>query len=182
MSMANIPNHVEPRTNVKPDPTEEPPRQHTYDPLSLYGPNGAAPEAHKPGQISHPNMQSDDGDWRHGLCECGDFGTCCLGCWCPCMLYGKTQYRLNQKSARKDPTNLLSYKACNDSCIVMGVACGFECESIATPAVAATMISGTNTPQGSWLSYNVAEFETSTISMGLWAKTASWPSVVYRAS
>lgn len=82
---------------------------------------------HNPGQISHPSQLSAGGNWQRGLCECSDLGVCCMGVWCPCILYGKTQYRLARKSEKKDPTNLLGYEACNVPCTMMGVLCGFQC-------------------------------------------------------
>lgn len=33
-------------------------------------------------------------DWSNGLCSCfGDFGTCCVACWCPCIVYGQNKVR-----------------------------------------------------------------------------------------
>ena len=96
-----------------------------YNPDSLSGPNGA-PEAHRPGQVSHPNAAVDP-EWKHGLCEIDT--TCCLGIWCPCMVYGKTQYRLSQKAQKQDATDLLSYEPCNGSCGIMALACGLQCKT-----------------------------------------------------
>ena len=104
-----------------------PPRQVTqiYAPDSLGGPNGAL-ENHQPGQIAHPNSAINP-EWRHGLCE--PDATCCLSLFCPCIVYGKTQYRLSRKAQKQDPTDLLGYEAFNGSCGVMAVACGFQCKS-----------------------------------------------------
>lgn len=104
-----------------------PPRQATqiYAPDSLGGPNGAL-ENHRPGQVAHPNSAIDP-EWRHGLCE--PDATCCLSLFCPCIVYGKTQYRLSRKAQKQDPTDLLGYEAFNGSCGVMAVACGFQCKS-----------------------------------------------------
>ena len=55
-------------------------------------------------------------------------GLCCLGIFCPCVVYGKTQYRLSQKAQKKEATDLLGYKAVNGSCGLLAVACGFQCE------------------------------------------------------
>ncbi|GAD93184.1 hypothetical protein ANI_1_646124 [Paecilomyces variotii No. 5] len=63
---------------------------------------------HLPGQISHPNQEVKGGTWSHSMCDCSDVGTCCLGLLCPCILYGKTQHRLDLKSRKEDPTNLLA--------------------------------------------------------------------------
>lgn len=83
-----------------------------------------------PTQISHPNKGIDPGTWAHGLCDCTGIGTCCLGLFCPCILYGKTQYRISMKSRKEDPTNLLGYEACNGSCMAMAMLCGCQCELV----------------------------------------------------
>lgn len=122
---------------IAPDshPLARPPSKAALSPgayTPTFGPN--APSGgndlfanHQPGQISHPNQHITGGTWKHGLCDCTDFGVCCLGAWCPCILYGKTQYRLSRKSEKKDPTNILGYETCNAPCTMMGVLCGFQC-------------------------------------------------------
>lgn len=95
-----------------------------YNPDSLAGPNGAL-ENHRPGQVSHPNATVDP-EWKHGLCS--PDALCCFSLLCPCMTYGKTQYRLSKKTQKQDPTDLLGYEACNGSCGVFAVACGFQCK------------------------------------------------------
>jgi hypothetical protein len=95
-----------------------------YDPHSFAGPNSTLLESHRPGQMLHPNANLGP-EWRQGLCE---FDTvCCVGLFCPCILYGKTQYRLSQKANRKEATDLLGYKAVNGACGLMAIACGFQC-------------------------------------------------------
>jgi Cys-rich protein (TIGR01571 family) len=81
---------------------------------------------HLPGQIAHPNQMTTGGGWSTGLCECSDIGTCCLGLTCPCILYGRTQYRLLRKSRGEDPTNMLGYETCNGSCTAMALFCGCQ--------------------------------------------------------
>ncbi|KAJ5246640.1 hypothetical protein N7468_001623 [Penicillium chermesinum] len=81
---------------------------------------------HQPGQISHPNQDVQGGAWNHGLCDFSNLGTCCLGLACPCILYGKTQYRLGMKSKKDDPTNMLGYKVCNGACTGMALLCGCQ--------------------------------------------------------
>lgn len=84
-----------------------------------------------PAQIPQPpNQGIESGMWNHGLCDCTGIGTCCLGLFCPCILYGKTQYRISMKSRKEDPTNLLGYEACNGSCMAMAMLCGCQCELI----------------------------------------------------
>jgi len=98
-----------------------------YNPDALSGPNGVTAANHQPGQSMHPNMELNNGQWRHGLCGC-EISTCALGICCPCVLYGKTEYRLSRRAAKKDPTDLLGYTACNGACSLMAVACGFQCQ------------------------------------------------------
>ncbi|KAI4258602.1 MAG: hypothetical protein LQ352_001137 [Teloschistes flavicans] len=93
-----------------------------YNPHSLAGPN-AAVENHRPGQVAHPNAAIDP-EWKHGLCEVDTL--CCVGLCCPCIVYGKTQYRISRKTQKEDPTNLLGYQSCNGSCGLMALACGFQ--------------------------------------------------------
>ena len=100
-----------------------------YNPDSLSGPNGVTAANHQPGQSIHPNMELNNGQWRHGLCGC-ETSICALGICCPCVLYGKTEYRLSQRAAKKDPTDLLGYSACNGACGLMAVSCGFQCQYI----------------------------------------------------
>ncbi|KAF2808996.1 PLAC8-domain-containing protein [Mytilinidion resinicola] len=103
-----------------------------FSPNAPTGPNGLELERHQPGQIAHPNMdlsaRGESHEWKHGLCECGgDVGTCMTGLFCPCVLYGRTAYRLSQRSQKKDPTELLGYSAFNGQCGVMASACGMWC-------------------------------------------------------
>ena len=132
--------HVAPDNDVKPLSNDARPRDDNdsvvvrpdvnkaslvYNPNSLAGPN-AAVENHRPGQVSHPNATIEP-DWKHGLCE---FDTlCCTGVFCPCIVYGKTQYRISRKTQKEDPTNMLGYESCNNSCGLMALACGFQCMS-----------------------------------------------------
>ena len=95
-----------------------------YNPTSLAGPNTAI-DNHRPGQVAHPNAAVDP-KWKHGLCEVDTL--CCVGLCCPCIVYGKTQYRISRKTQKEDPTNLLGYESCNGSCGLMALACGFQCE------------------------------------------------------
>lgn len=89
---------------------------------------------HQPGQVRHPDQEIKGGTWSHGMCDCSNISTCCLGIFCPCVLYGKTQYRLGLKSQREDPTNLLGYDSCNGSCTAMALLCGCQCEKSITHA------------------------------------------------
>lgn len=125
-SVANIHND-EPEERKANSPRVAPPTEQkplVYNPDSLAGPN-VTHGTHRPGQVSHPNAAVEP-DWKHGLCEVDML--CCTGIVCPCMVYGKTQYRLSRKAQKQEPTDLLGYESCNSSCVVMAVACGFQGE------------------------------------------------------
>lgn len=97
-----------------------------FSPDAAHGPNGLDFALHQPGQISHPNMESKSSkEWKSSICACGpDVGTCFTGLFCPCIIYGRTSYRLSQKSAKKDPTDMLGHSSVNGHCLLMTVACG----------------------------------------------------------
>ena len=97
-------------------------KREIYDPDSFSGPN-FGPENHRPGQVSHPNAAIDP-HWKTGLCEPDT--VCCMGIICPCMVYGKTMYRLSRRAQKQDPTDMLGYESCNGSCALMFFACGFQ--------------------------------------------------------
>ncbi|KAF2762812.1 PLAC8-domain-containing protein [Pseudovirgaria hyperparasitica] len=108
------------------------PPQAIFAPDALVGPNGAQLDIHKPGQIVHPNMNhnlpGEDSTWMNGLCGCGsDVGTCMTGFFCPCIVYGKTAYRMSLKSEKKDPTDMLGWSAVNGQCCCMAASCGLWC-------------------------------------------------------
>lgn len=85
---------------------------------------------HQPGQVRHPNQAIKGGNWSNHLCDCSNISSCCLGIFCPCILYGKTQYRLGLKSRKEDPTNMLGFDPCNGSCTAMALLCGCQCMSL----------------------------------------------------
>jgi Cys-rich protein (TIGR01571 family) len=97
-----------------------------FSPDAAHGPNGLDFSTHQPGQISHPNMSLEkDHEWKNSLCSCSpDISTCLTGLICPCVLYGRTSYRLSQRSAKKDPTDMLAHSSTNGHCMVMGLSCG----------------------------------------------------------
>ena len=97
-------------------------KREIYNPDSLSGPNVASGN-HRPGQVSHPNAAADP-QWKTGLCEPDT--VCCMGIICPCMVYGKTMYRLSRRAQKQDPTDMLGYESCNGSCAVMVFGCGFQ--------------------------------------------------------
>lgn len=94
-----------------------------FSPDAAHGPNGLDFALHQPGQIAHPNMESSTSkEWSNGLFSCAP--ECLTGLFCPCLLYGRTAYRLSQKSAKKDPTDMLGHSTTNGHCMVMSLSCG----------------------------------------------------------
>jgi Cys-rich protein (TIGR01571 family) len=98
------------------------PKPPLYNPNSLAGPNVAA-ENHMPGQVSHPNATASP-HWESSFC--GVNSACCLSLVCPCIVYGKTQYRITQKTNKRDGSDLLGYEATNSSCALMFAAFCFS--------------------------------------------------------
>ena len=109
-------------STISPDLILGPDRRETYNPHALQGPNVGASN-HRPGQVSHPNA-SVNRQWKHGLCEPDPL--CCMGLFCPCMLYGRTMYRLSRKAQKQDPTDMLGYESCNGGCGLFAAACGLQ--------------------------------------------------------
>ena len=122
-----------------------------YNPDSLAGPNLTL-ENHRPGQVSHPNAMVDP-KWKHGLCEVDTL--CCIGLLCPCVLYGKTQYRLSKRDQKQDPTDLLSYETVNGSCGIMAAACGLQCKWFSYSRCGKPK---TKKTQGYWLQSNERDY------------------------
>lgn len=120
--------------SVAPDanPLQSPKLSHFPPPTAATTPHAPPVEDlrtfHQPGQIMHPNQEVRGGSWNHGLCECSNIGICCLGLACPCILFGRTQYRLSMRSKKQDPTNLLGHDTCNGSCTAFALLCGFQCK------------------------------------------------------
>jgi hypothetical protein len=73
------------------------------------------------------------GKWMIPICHEpeNDTKTCCLGFWCPQILYGRTQFRLRQMAQSKDPLDLTDYKAINGpyaSFMLVGYCYHFSCK------------------------------------------------------
>ncbi|KAF3151517.1 hypothetical protein TWF225_007346 [Orbilia oligospora] len=95
------------------DRAPEQPQPMEYQPPAQFD-NGAS-QPHAPGQIAHPNQIFGAQEYKYGFCSCfGDIGSCCLGCWCPCMLYSKTHHRLKTVP----DSNLDAYGSCNGHCVL----------------------------------------------------------------
>ena len=126
------------KTSIQYSPVQS--NRPVFVPTSSVGPNGLTRESHRPGQITHPNMNfsdpRDNTPWMHDLCECSsDVNTCMSGFFCACVLDSKTAYRLSAKSERRDPTVLLGFKSLNARCIATALSglCGLCCKLIASP-------------------------------------------------
>ena len=60
-----------------------------------------------------------------------DMATFCTGYCLPCVLYGKTQYRLKQMADGEDPLDVSRHDMCNGPCWMFGmIMCcvGFDCK------------------------------------------------------
>ncbi len=97
-----------------------------FSPDAAHGPNGLDFSLHQPGQIRHPNMEAETSHtWKNALCACNsDMSTCLTGLFCPCILSGRTAYRLSQKSRKADPTDMLGHSSTNGHCVAMTLAYG----------------------------------------------------------
>ncbi|KPI38174.1 uncharacterized protein AB675_1115 [Cyphellophora attinorum] len=49
------------------------------------------------------------GTWHTSLFSCASPSVCLTSLFCPCVTYGRTQYRLSRRSAKSDPTNFLGF-------------------------------------------------------------------------
>ncbi|KAH0848642.1 hypothetical protein AYO21_02846 [Fonsecaea monophora] len=113
--------HIVPDTNPLTPTNRKPNRASTN--MAIVPP--AADAAHFSAHVFTPSPQSiKGGSWQHSFCSCAEPSTCLTGLFCPCIVYGKTQYRLGLRDERKDPTNMLGYTALNGSCIAFGLLCG----------------------------------------------------------
>lgn len=107
--MPPMPIHV-PSFNASDSTGPQTPKTPHYTPGAAAGPNGGI---HAPGQIGHPNQQHGTEKYHHGLCDgFGDISTCCLGYWCPCILYSRTYHRLKTVPN----SNVNEFKSCNNHC------------------------------------------------------------------
>ncbi|KAH8758006.1 hypothetical protein F5883DRAFT_155121, partial [Diaporthe sp. PMI_573] len=56
--------------------------------------------------------------WKEGLLGCcSPISLCCEGCWCPCIVLGRTIHRMNNKG------NMQEYYCCNVDC---GILCALH--------------------------------------------------------
>jgi hypothetical protein len=88
---------------------------------------------HNPSPAPVGTLAPGKGKWMIPLCHEpeNDVTTCCLGCWCPQILYGRTQYRLRQMARNKDPLDLTDYKVINGPCatfMLLEYVTNFECK------------------------------------------------------
>ncbi|KAF3060558.1 hypothetical protein CFAM422_011334 [Trichoderma lentiforme] len=94
--------------------------------------------------MSTANSSSNNIAWANGFFDCCSPGKLCLltSC-CPCITYGKTQYRVHHGS-------LEGYSCCNSSCIVFAIAAHFGLQFV--PAtMQRTHIREKYNLHGSWL-------------------------------
>ena len=67
------------------------------------------------------------GTFSNGLCSCfDDCGTCCLGWWCPCILFGQTRARLRNPALTKEQLPCCSGPCCAFAAVLM-LCAPFQC-------------------------------------------------------
>ena len=88
-----------------PDQIRENQQLYSQEPATL---TSMPPTFAQPTAASHPT-------WIHSLFDCHCI-TCLEGCFSPCTLYGKTQYRLENAESGFDTNDLTNYTECNLPC------------------------------------------------------------------
>ncbi len=120
-----IPSH---RESISIDNSHTAPRSsittsHQRQVMNAY--NATLPSSAQPQQDHRQSQDADGADkpyngWMTKFCvePPDDVNTCCLGCWVPCVLYGKTHWRLKQVSKGEDGTDSKwrSKDGCNAPC------------------------------------------------------------------
>lgn len=114
-----IVHHIVPDVNPLTPTTPTPAHTATNTPV-------LPPSASSYTPFAGPTQSVTGGTWTHDLCSCADPTTCMTAIFCPCIVYGKTQYRLTQRSDKRDPTNMLGYTAVNGSCAAFALLCGIN--------------------------------------------------------
>lgn len=66
------------------------------------------------------------GSWHYSLFSCASPGLCLTSLGCPCLIYGRSQYRLSAKSTGRDPTNVLGFSFVNGSCLAWSLLPGIN--------------------------------------------------------
>ncbi|KAI9714124.1 MAG: hypothetical protein M1828_001214 [Chrysothrix sp. TS-e1954] len=70
--------------------------------------------------------------WSQTLCACppSDLSTCCLGLFCPCIVYSRTMHRLSNRKKHNGEAgagnNLLGWSACDGPCLGFALLCGCQ--------------------------------------------------------
>ena len=111
-----------PATPMSPHPSEPP----------TFAPPPTAAGRTKSGTGASQNTPNSNAGWSNGLFACppSDLSTCCLGLFCPCIVYSRTNYRLSKRSAQNAGagagTNLLGWSACDGSCLGFAILCGCQ--------------------------------------------------------
>jgi Cys-rich protein (TIGR01571 family) len=82
---------------------------------------GGPPEKQSPQSVTHPGLPTfKQGEFTNTLCSCcNDPGTCCLGCWCPCILYGHTHARLQNPALTREQLPCCSGACCGFAAVMM---------------------------------------------------------------
>jgi Cys-rich protein (TIGR01571 family) len=67
------------------------------------------------------------GVFQNGFCSCCDpMGTCCLGCWCPCIIYSYARSRMMNPQLRKGELPVCTGACCGYATVLL-LCPGFQC-------------------------------------------------------
>src|SRR5208282_1726260 len=67
------------------------------------------------------------GSFQNHFCSCfDDCGMCCLGCWCPCIVFGKTRARLHTPSLPREELPCCSGACCGYATLLL-LCTPFQC-------------------------------------------------------
>jgi len=136
----------QPMQSVYPDPPYPPPpavpgghvaqsaiitKGYTAQPPMTQTP-GIYADSEKESQLSsqihfHSNLPPlKEGEFSNGFCTvCSSCSTCCLGWWCPCVVYGRTRQRLDNPLMPKEHLS-----CCSGSCwaFALVMTCCYPCQ------------------------------------------------------
>jgi len=100
-------------------PRGYPQHETSYTSVPQMQPQQGGSEKH-PGQLPLQPTTFQHGKFRNRFCSCCDnMGLCCLGCWCPCIVYAKTRARFNNPRLSKEQLPCCSGACCGFATVLM---------------------------------------------------------------
>ncbi|RDW94626.1 hypothetical protein BP5796_00389 [Coleophoma crateriformis] len=126
----------------KPTYIQIPPRSpgNTASTIAFHSPRLGMPVVESTQSLERPvnpitaRQERGEDEWMVSFCQepPGDCGACCQGFWCPCTLYGKTQYRLHQITQGKSPLIVEKRRGCDGPCWAFWGLALIQCSCILT--------------------------------------------------